>query len=149
MRDNAWLACVVIGDRCLVDGDGAFGVVGEMRFVGRIEEDDVAVRTMCKSLADNSFHGPLRTFGREVAVLVVVDGEFHEKHVQLAFRNFGKDVLLKSEGACVRTCRTDSRVDEIELAVGIKGFQIIFNVLGVTVHFRDGAAEKGDVRRLL
>ena len=82
-------------------------------------------------------------------ILVVVDGEFHKKHVQLAFRNFGKDVFLKPEGSCVRTCRTDSRVDEIELAVGIEGFQIIFNVFGVAVHFRNGAAEEGDVRRLL
>ena len=48
MGDDAWLACVVIGDWCLVDSDGAFRVVCEMGFVGAVEEDDVAVGAMFK-----------------------------------------------------------------------------------------------------
>ena len=77
--------------------------------------------------------------------MVVIDGEFHEKHVQLALGDFRKDILLKPESPCVRTCRTDSRVDETELAGRIKRLEFFLDEFCITVHFRDGAAKEGDM----
>ena len=86
----------------------------KMGLIGGEEQDNSGLRIGGQHGTHNALDSANAVRGGEMAILVVIDGEFDEEQIRHRLR---QHIASQTEGAGVGAGRADARVDEIEVAM--------------------------------